>query len=89
VWNLFIQLRILNRNHRTLWITSFFGSVLRDDFTPDSDIDVLVSFAPDAKWSFFDLSDKEDDLSAILVDNVLPFLPYPQFVLSYPIQLRY
>lgn len=32
-----------------------FGSVLRDDFTPDSDVDLLVSFAPDAKWSYFDL----------------------------------
>ena len=27
---------------------AFFGSVLRDDFRPDSDIDVLVTFAPDA-----------------------------------------
>ena len=30
---------------------SLFGSVLRDDFRPDSDVDVLVSFAPDAEWS--------------------------------------
>jgi uncharacterized protein len=28
---------------------SFFGSVLRDDFTEDSDIDVLVEFEPGAK----------------------------------------
>jgi hypothetical protein len=27
---------------------SFFGSVLRDDFRPDSDIDILVEFEPDA-----------------------------------------
>jgi hypothetical protein len=27
---------------------SLFGSVLRDDFRPDSDVDVLVSFADDA-----------------------------------------
>lgn len=44
---------------------ALFGSVLRDDFSPDSDIDVLVTFIPDAKWSFFDLSDMEDDLTAI------------------------
>ena len=25
---------------------ALFGSVLRDDFTPDSDVDVLVEFAP-------------------------------------------
>jgi hypothetical protein len=33
-------------------ITEFalFGSILRDDFRPDSDVDVLVSFAPEAKW---------------------------------------
>lgn len=28
---------------------ALFGSILRDDFRPDSDIDVLVTFAPDAK----------------------------------------
>lgn len=31
-----------------------FGSVLRPDFGPASDIDVLVSFAPDAAWSYWD-----------------------------------
>ena len=30
---------------------SQFGSVLRDDFSPDSDIDVLVQFSPDHPWS--------------------------------------
>ncbi|MHB9026935.1 MAG: nucleotidyltransferase family protein [Armatimonadota bacterium] len=36
-------------------ITSFalFGSVLREDFRPDSDIDVLVRFAPDAHVTLF------------------------------------
>ena len=34
---------------------SLFGSVLRDDFGPDSDMDVLVRFAPDAAWNLFDL----------------------------------
>ncbi|MHB9133522.1 MAG: nucleotidyltransferase family protein [Armatimonadota bacterium] len=35
-------------------ITEFalFGSVLRDDFRPDSDVDVMVTFAPDARWGF-------------------------------------
>ena len=32
---------------------SLFGSVLRDDFRPDSDVDVLVSFAPDAGWDYW------------------------------------
>jgi len=36
--------RFLRRNHiRKL---AFFGSVLRDDFGPDSDVDVLVEFEP-------------------------------------------
>ena len=29
-----------------------FGSVLRKDFSPQSDIDVMVQFAPDAEWGF-------------------------------------
>jgi len=48
-------------------ITEFalFGSVLRDDFRPDSDVDVLVTFAPDAEWSLFDDVDMEEELSVI------------------------
>ncbi len=49
---------------------SFFGSVLRDDFGPDSDIDVLVSFAKDADWSLFDLVHMEDDLRELFKRNV-------------------
>ncbi|MDO8136968.1 MAG: nucleotidyltransferase domain-containing protein [Candidatus Brocadiales bacterium] len=45
---------------------SLFGSVLRDDFGPDSDVDVLVSFAPDADWSLFDHVRMEEELEAIL-----------------------
>ena len=44
---------------------AFFGSVLRDDFRPDSDVDVLVTFTDDAKWSLFDHVTMEEELSAI------------------------
>lgn len=44
---------------------ALFGSVLRDDFRSDSDVDVLVTFAPDAKWSLFDDVDMEEELSVI------------------------
>ena len=44
---------------------SLFGSVLRDDFGPDSDVDVLVSFAEDAHWGLFDLCRMEDELKAM------------------------
>ncbi len=45
---------------------SLFGSVLRDDFGPDSDIDVLVEFAPKSKITFFDLFRFEEELSGLL-----------------------
>lgn len=45
---------------------AFFGSVLRDDFRPDSDVDVLVTFAPDARWSLFDLVEIQEELGEIL-----------------------
>lgn len=44
---------------------SLFGSVLRDDFRPDSDVDVLVTFSRDANWSLLDHIGMEDELSAI------------------------
>jgi uncharacterized protein len=44
---------------------SLFGSVLRDDFRPESDVDVLVTFAPDAQVSLFDLVQMKLDLEKI------------------------
>jgi predicted nucleotidyltransferase len=41
---------------------ALFGSVLRDDFRPDSDVDVLVTFAADARWTLFDIVHVEDEL---------------------------
>jgi uncharacterized protein len=45
---------------------SLFGSVLRDDFRPDSDVDVLVTFSHDAEWSLLDHMAMEEEMSAIL-----------------------
>jgi uncharacterized protein len=45
---------------------SFFGSVLRDDFGPDSDVDVLVTFAPSPGWTLFDWVSMAEELEAIL-----------------------
>ena len=54
---------------------SFFGSVLRDDFGPDSDVDVLVEFAP-GHVPGLEIVDIEEELSEILggrnVDLVNP-----------------
>ncbi|MEA3282119.1 MAG: nucleotidyltransferase domain-containing protein, partial [Euryarchaeota archaeon] len=49
---------------------SFFGSVLTDDFRPDSDIDVLVTFEEDSKYTLFDLVHIEDELKQIFGRDV-------------------
>ncbi len=45
---------------------SLFGSALRDDFRPDSDIDLLVEFRDGAAPSLLDLARMERELSAVL-----------------------
>lgn len=45
---------------------SLFGSVLREDFRPDSDVDVLVLLEDDAPWDLFDWVDMIEELKAIL-----------------------
>ncbi len=45
---------------------SLFGSALRDDFRPDSDIDVLVVFDTAARWSLLDLVDLQRELGELL-----------------------
>lgn len=44
---------------------SLFGSALRGDFRPDSDVDVLVTFSPEAEISLFDLVQMKLDLEDI------------------------
>ncbi len=45
---------------------AFFGSVLRNDFRPDSDVDVLVDFLPQHVPDFLALYEMEQELSALL-----------------------
>jgi uncharacterized protein len=45
---------------------ALFGSVLREDFRPDSDVDVLVEFAPDRAVGLIRLAGIERELSALL-----------------------
>ena len=67
------------RNHiRRL---SLFGSVLRDDFGPDSDVDVLVEFEPDhiPGLAFFGMQDELSEILGRRVDlNTAGFLS-PRF----------
>jgi len=55
---------------------SLFGSVLRDDFTPASDIDVLVEFEPGFSLGFFKLYQIQEELSDLFgkrsIDLVTP-----------------
>lgn len=44
---------------------SIFGSALREDFRPDSDVDVLVVFDETARWSLFDLMRAQGELEVI------------------------
>ena len=45
---------------------SLFGSILRDDFRPDSDVDMLVEFLPGMTPTLFAIARMEDDLTQML-----------------------
>lgn len=49
---------------------ALFGSVLRDDFHPDSDVDVLVTFSPQAHWSLFDIIEMQEEVQQIFKREV-------------------
>ncbi|MCL4254332.1 MAG: nucleotidyltransferase domain-containing protein [Anaerolineae bacterium] len=49
---------------------ALFGSVLRDDFSPDSDVDILLTFAPDAIYTLFDLVEMHHDLRDVVGRDV-------------------
>ena len=49
---------------------SLFGSVLRDGFGPESDVDVLIEFAADVDWSLYDWMDMIEELRAIFSRRV-------------------
>ncbi len=43
-----------------------FGSALREDFRPESDLDLLVRFTSEADWSLLDHVSMEEELSGIV-----------------------
>jgi uncharacterized protein len=45
---------------------ALFGSVVRDDFRPDSDVDVMVAFAPEAWWSLWDFVHIQNELAELV-----------------------
>lgn len=44
---------------------ALFGSVLRDDFRSDSDVDVMVTFSAHAGWDLWDMVAMRDELTAL------------------------
>jgi predicted nucleotidyltransferase len=60
---------------------SFFGSALRDDFGPDSDVDILVEFEPDVRIGLLGLSSLEIQLSEMMGRKV--DLNTPGFLSTY------
>jgi len=57
------------RRHRIRRL-AFFGSVLREDFTPESDVDVLVEFEPGARVGLITLAGMEIELGRLLGSRV-------------------
>jgi uncharacterized protein with HEPN domain/predicted nucleotidyltransferase len=49
---------------------ALFGSILRDDFRPDSDIDILASFARNTSWNIFDFIQMQEQLETMLGRDV-------------------
>jgi uncharacterized protein len=69
----------LCRRRHIRWL-ALFGSVLRDDFRPDSDVDVLIEFEPEQRYTYFTLAQIEADLSSFLgrkVDLHMPKTLHP------------
>ncbi|MGB3614755.1 MAG: nucleotidyltransferase family protein [Elainellaceae cyanobacterium] len=49
---------------------ALFGSVLREDFRSDSDVDMLVRFVPRAPWTLLDLVNMENELADLIGRDV-------------------
>jgi predicted nucleotidyltransferase len=61
---------------------ALFGSVLRDDFGPDSDVDILVEFEPEAQVGYFTLVTIQHELENMIgreVDLLTPGALNPRF----------
>jgi len=68
---------------------AIFGSMTRDDHRPDSDVDIMVEFEPDADYDFLDLADELEKIMKRKVDLVTRkgmkahYMPYIEPDLKY------
>jgi uncharacterized protein len=69
------QIAKVCRKHHILRL-ALFGSVVRDDFGPDSDVDVLVEFEPGRTPGFFGLHRIEQDLAAVFGNRRVDLLTF-------------
>jgi predicted nucleotidyltransferase len=63
------DLQALCRRWKVLEL-ALFGSALREDFRPESDVDLLVTFEPSAEWSLLDHVRMQQELSDLLGRDV-------------------
>lgn len=68
---------------------SLFGSVLREDFRADSDIDIMVRFDPIDSWTFAELLRLRDELAALFGRPVDVVEQRAVLALTNPIRKRY
>ena len=74
---------------------SLFGSALREDFGPESDVDVAVTLAPDAPWSLYEWVDMIEELQEIfgrkvhLVEQTAVRNPYRRHEIATTKQILY
>ena len=60
-----LQIAVLCRAHQIREL-AVFGSALRDDFTDESDFDLLVTFEPEASIGFLELASARRELATLL-----------------------
>ncbi|MDX9750237.1 MAG: nucleotidyltransferase family protein [Flavobacteriales bacterium] len=66
-----------------------FGSVTRDDFRPDSDVDIMVEFEPDADFDYFDLAFDLERIVQRKVDLVMRTAVKPHYMEFIQKDLKY
>lgn len=70
-----VKLAELCRKHHILKL-ALFGSILRDDFGPTSDVDVLVEFEPGHVPGFFGLHRIEREIGALFGDRQIDLMTF-------------
>jgi hypothetical protein len=68
---------------------AIFGSATRDDFRPDSDVDIMVEFEPDADFDYFDLAFDLERIVQRKVDLVMRTAVKPHYMEFIQKDLKY